>query len=218
MRHTASGTHAHAHSAPTLSPSFTPGPWRAIGHRQIVGNTPAGLPVCEVLSGAVGIEQADANERLIAAAPDLYHALLAALVGLVGCNGDGMFDAEEHAIRAVLCKVAGDSNAFEAFIQPAPTVDADFPAVLTADDVRSFESGCEASWGDRRRLMMVSLTRSSAQLRVGGGGSDVPAVLLEMAGEIAAYRDHLKSGMEVAELAVQRLEAVALSIVQGGEA
>ncbi|WP_341645429.1 hypothetical protein [Thauera sp. SDU_THAU2] len=218
MQRTASGTHAHAHSAPTLSPSFTPGPWRAIGHRQIVGSTPAGLPVCEVWPGGVGAQQADANERLIAAAPDLYQALCAALVGLVGCNDDGMFDAEEHAIRAVLCKVAGDPAAFEPFIQPAPTVDADFPAVLTADDVRSSESGYEASWGDRRRLMMLSLTRSSEQLRVGGGGPDVRALLLEMAGEIAAYRDHLKSGLDVAELAIQRLEAVALSIVQGGEA
>lgn len=73
MRTTASGTPAHTQE----SPRFTPGPWRRCGHRQIATTAGAGLPVCEVWSGGVGIEQADANERLIAAAPELYAALQA---------------------------------------------------------------------------------------------------------------------------------------------
>ena len=71
MRNSASGTHAHT----PKSPRFTPGPWRRIGQRQIVTTAGAGLPICEVWPGGVGIEQADANEFLIAAAPVLYEAL-----------------------------------------------------------------------------------------------------------------------------------------------
>ncbi len=71
MRTTASGTHAHT----TESPRFTPGPWRSIGQRLIVTSQGAGLPVCNVLPGGVGPEKAGANERLIAAAPDLFAAL-----------------------------------------------------------------------------------------------------------------------------------------------
>lgn len=91
MRTTASGTHAHTQE----SPRFTPGPWRRCGHRQIATTAGAGLPICEVWSGGVGIEQADANESLFA-------ALQSALVVVAGCNADGAFDQEERAARAAL--------------------------------------------------------------------------------------------------------------------
>ena len=56
---------------------FTPGPWYEHSHRQI--GPKAGI-VCEVWSAigdtdADAIEQADANVRLIAAAPELHQAL-----------------------------------------------------------------------------------------------------------------------------------------------
>jgi hypothetical protein len=51
--------------------SYTPGPWRDVGHRTIFGPPPGDLLICECFSGGVGVEQADANLRLIAAAPDL---------------------------------------------------------------------------------------------------------------------------------------------------
>lgn len=54
------------------APSFTPGPWRRDGHRQVT--TRGGLPICDVFSGAVGIEQTDANEDLIAAARTCSYA------------------------------------------------------------------------------------------------------------------------------------------------
>ncbi len=44
------------------------GPWRRVGHRQIMDAE--GAVVCEVWS-SVGIQEANANEDLIAAAPDL---------------------------------------------------------------------------------------------------------------------------------------------------
>jgi len=73
MRNTASGTHAHTPN----SPRFTPGPWRCLGQRFIVAANGAGLPVCQVLPAGVGVEQADANEHLITAAPELFAALAA---------------------------------------------------------------------------------------------------------------------------------------------
>ena len=57
------------------APNFTPAPWRRVGHRTIAAGTGLGaVTVCEVFSGGVGIDQADANEALIEAAPELYAA------------------------------------------------------------------------------------------------------------------------------------------------
>lgn len=218
MRHTASGTHAHAHSAPTLSPNFTPGPWLAIGHRRILGNTPASLPICEVWSGGVGIDQADANERLIAAAPDLYQALRSALVVVAGCNGDGLFNAEEHAIRAALGKVAGNSAASGASAEPAqePATGADFPAVFTEEQVHEAEADYERRWGMRRRFMMIALSRSGAELRACFTPVQAHDALVNMADEIVAFREHLESGLRLADTALERLKAVAVAIDEGG--
>lgn len=59
-----------------MTPTFTPGPWRRLSHRLIVaGEGEQTKPVCEVWSRGVGNGEADANEYLIAAAPELYRAL-----------------------------------------------------------------------------------------------------------------------------------------------
>ena len=81
--------HTPAHGPRTSAPSasniptntsYTPGPWREHSHRQI--GPDAGI-VCEVWSaigwGDSAIHEADANVRLIAAAPDLHQALKAIL-------------------------------------------------------------------------------------------------------------------------------------------
>jgi len=88
-----------------ITPHFTPGSWRRSTHRAIV--TAGGLPIGEVFSGAVGIAQADANEHLIAAAPDLFTALQAALVVVAGCNADHAVDVEERMIRNALARALG---------------------------------------------------------------------------------------------------------------
>lgn len=99
MHTTASGTPAHTPN----SPRFTPGPWHEHSHRQI--GPEAGI-VCEVWAaigwGDEAIQQAEANVRLIAAAPDLFAALQSALVVVAGCNADGAFDQEEQSIRGAL--------------------------------------------------------------------------------------------------------------------
>lgn len=105
MRHTAPGTPAHNHT-----PRFTPGPWFEHSHRQI--GPKAGI-VCEVWS-AIGdtdeaaIDQADANCRLISAAPELYQALTAVLndyrddLALIRPRTMSL-------IRAALAKTEGDA-------------------------------------------------------------------------------------------------------------
>lgn len=96
--------------APFHPPRFTPGPWHEHSHRQI--GPDAGI-VCEVWSaigwGEAAIAEADANVHLIAAAPELYKALRAALVVVAGCNADGVFNVEERAVRASLAKAEGRS-------------------------------------------------------------------------------------------------------------
>ena len=57
------------------TPAFTPGPWRRVGHRTIAAGTGLDtVTICEVFSGGVGIDQANANEALIESAPELYAA------------------------------------------------------------------------------------------------------------------------------------------------
>ncbi|WP_374240890.1 hypothetical protein [Zoogloea sp.] len=68
------------------APAFTPGPWRRAGHRTIAAGTGLNaVTVCEVFSGGVGLDQADGNEALIAAAPEL-HAAAAEVFAWIDCG------------------------------------------------------------------------------------------------------------------------------------
>lgn len=82
MQAFAPGERDHAHSSPITTFSFTPGPWCIAGHRTIAADPTHGNIIAEVWSGGVGADQADANERLIAAAPALA-CLLAAVLASV---------------------------------------------------------------------------------------------------------------------------------------
>jgi len=97
MRNIASGTHAHTPNAPR----FTLGPWRRLSQRVIVADHGAELPICEVWSGGVGIEQADANQRLLVAAPDLFAALTAIVADCagVGPDSDGYYLVHDLSIE-----------------------------------------------------------------------------------------------------------------------
>lgn len=66
-----------------MKTQHTPGPWLDLGHRQIAADLVIDRPViCECRSH-MGIEEADANMRLICAAPDL----LAVVKELEDCAG-----------------------------------------------------------------------------------------------------------------------------------
>jgi len=56
------------------APTFTPAPWRRVGHRTIAaGSGPDRVTICELYSWG-DCTEADGNEALIEAAPELYAA------------------------------------------------------------------------------------------------------------------------------------------------
>ncbi|MCK2086879.1 hypothetical protein MXC99_01560 [Thauera aromatica] len=104
--------HHQGATAPTIRTSYTPGPWHEHSHRQI--GPDEGI-VCEVWSaigwGDTAIEQADANVRLIAAAPELHHACAPAEALLTRQKWKADLHSTEGALlielRTALAKVEG---------------------------------------------------------------------------------------------------------------
>lgn len=84
------------------------GPWSRVGHRQIIDAE--GAVVCEVWS-SVGIQEADANEDLIAAAPDMLKTLRLVLAEALGPAPQSDFSFLAPTIiaqlRAVIIKATG---------------------------------------------------------------------------------------------------------------
>jgi len=93
----------------------------------------------------------------------------------------------------------------------------DFEAVFTKAQVLSFEETHNETWGVNRRLMMMTLARSSDQLLAGFADSaeDNGDVLFALIGQISDYSEHLKYGVELAEAAVARLLMVGQFIAEG---
>lgn len=89
----------------------TPGPW---SHGELSGDIldPRGRSICEILDangephGGVPIKQAEANARLIAAAPELLNALKEMLRSMVGRHDESV-PAVERA-RAAIAKATGE--------------------------------------------------------------------------------------------------------------
>jgi hypothetical protein len=82
-----------------MSINHTPGPWQRDDKGRTISSAKG--PICECFSGPVGVEECDANERLIAAAPEL----LSALQGVVRV-ADRATD-EFDAARAAIAKATG---------------------------------------------------------------------------------------------------------------
>jgi hypothetical protein len=84
-----------------VSAAFTPGPWRLDGDHIV-----AGLYGEDRIGSPLGDtpEQAEANGRLIAAAPELYEALVGLAVALE-CLG---YPDEAKQARALLAKARGE--------------------------------------------------------------------------------------------------------------
>ena len=77
------------------APRFTPGPWAVGTHRSIT--SPSGT-ICETHSH-MGIEEANANEYLIAAAPELLAALQSFVAAYNGLYPYSL--AYKHACDAI---------------------------------------------------------------------------------------------------------------------
>ena len=67
---------AHARTDAQPSAAFTPGPWRAGGSLAVWQEAGGVVAQCYWVSGAIGVDVAEANARLISAAPEMYAALL----------------------------------------------------------------------------------------------------------------------------------------------
>ena len=98
----------------------TPGPWFAqAGYLTIYnlsdGNVGTTCAIAKVLRDQPGDDQAEANARLIAAAPELYDAAENALDTLLSCcvAGDGVDDRDaileaQQMLRAAIRKAMGE--------------------------------------------------------------------------------------------------------------
>ena len=75
--HTTTGAATPDGAASDAEPSaaFTPGPWRAGGSLAVWQEAGGVVAQCYWVSGAIDVDVAEANARLIAAAPELYEAL-----------------------------------------------------------------------------------------------------------------------------------------------
>ncbi|MBL8433503.1 MAG: hypothetical protein JNL99_01070 [Zoogloea sp.] len=93
------------------APTFTPGPWRRVGHRTIAAGTgPDMRTICELYSWG-DCTEADGNEALIAAAPEL-HAAAAEVFAWIDCGflTVGVL-ADDSPARAAACGRAIDALA-----------------------------------------------------------------------------------------------------------
>ena len=94
---------ARQHAAPDCAGrngAHTPGPWVIDPCWDILGNTDDGNGmVCQITTDAVPRDEAEANARLIAAAPELLEALREATSALKG-NGYGVEDLEAALAKA----------------------------------------------------------------------------------------------------------------------
>lgn len=89
----------------------------------------------------------------------------------------------------------------------------DFEAVLSEQQVEEYERTQNTHWGARRRMALVSLLRNKQQLVDGFGEGDGPDALLDMIEDISDWQNHLKSQLELAEMAVARLAVVSSAII-----
>ena len=92
----------------------TPGPWRLnAGNETLVmgsNQRPIARAECGGIAG-IGLAEAEANARLIAAAPDLLAALeeMAAVFGWQSPNANPTVDAAIAAARALLARIKGEA-------------------------------------------------------------------------------------------------------------
>lgn len=91
-----------------------------------------------------------------------------------------------------------------------------FQPVFTEDQVRQMEADYNESWGVRRRLVMIALARTAAQLAEGFAhiDGDAYSALLD---QFDDFKNHCKAGIELAEGASARMLAVGMYIADTTE-
>lgn len=104
---------------------------------------------------------------------------------------------------------------------PAPThVLPDFDPVFTQEQVFQLEDEYNTTWGEKRRLVMIALARTPAQLAEGFANIE-PEAFSYLLDCFDDFKNHCKAGMELADCATARLLAVGMYIAnlhEGDEA
>lgn len=91
----------------------------------------------------------------------------------------------------------------------------EFQAVLTPGQVQDYEATQHETWGPRRRMTLISLTRSKAELLAGfAQGENGADVLMDMIDEVHTWRDHLIATADLAETASARLIITCSALLQ----
>ncbi len=91
-----------------------------------------------------------------------------------------------------------------------------FKPVFTKDQVFHMEADYNESWGVKRRLVMITLTRTPAQLAEGFATIEGEA-FSELLGHFDDFRNHCKAGMELAEVARARILLVGMYVADTTE-
>lgn len=82
----------------------------------------------------------------------------------------------------------------------------DFEAAFTQDQLNEIEAQYNETWGVKRRITLLALARSKADLVLNfGKDENGPDVLMDMIEHIYEFRDHLRNTIELTETASARL-------------
>lgn len=117
--------------------------------------------------------------------------------------------------KATRTKAAEAAHSTEVHEQDVDSLELiDFDALLTDAQRAKIEANSQ-EWGQQRRMALSVLSRSRAQLQEKFEQGTGPDALMDMAENLAAYLDHLKSSIEMAECALARALTVAQFIADG---
>lgn len=95
----------------------------------------------------------------------------------------------------------------------------DFPADMTMQQLADGEVGYDELWGPKRRLALISLARSKAELVDGFSKSDNgPEVLMDMIEHVQDWMQHLQACIAIGESAHARLSVTCATVIKQAEA
>ena len=95
----------------------------------------------------------------------------------------------------------------------------DFEAEMTQEQVKEYETGQNEVWGMKRRITLISLTRTKAELVAGFSDTENGVeMLMEMIDHVHEWRDHLKASLGLAEAASSRLIVTCAAAMKHQEA
>jgi hypothetical protein len=94
----------------------------------------------------------------------------------------------------------------------------DFEASMTMQQLHDSEVGYDELWRPKRRIALLALTRTKADLVASFTKSDSgPELLMEMIEHVQDWASHLKDGIDIAEQATARLTVACATAINQEE-